>query len=52
MTLIRIPIDPKHRIVIPLNVWNHMHLEPGMMIEVDIRIASDTHTSGGSEHDM
>ena len=50
MTLIRIPKDAQHRIVIPINVWNHLRLEPGMIIDVDIKVVPATHASGGSEH--
>ena len=35
--LIKITTDPKHRIVIPSNVWKYLELKPGDYITVDIK---------------
>ena len=35
-SLIKITTDPKHRIVIPSNVWKYLGLKPGEYITVDI----------------
>jgi len=41
-SLIKITIDPKHRIVIPLNVWTYLGLKPGDYITVDITKEPET----------
>ena len=34
--LVKIPMDQKHKIVIPTNVWEYLKLRPGDYITIDI----------------